>query len=242
MSFVSRGFHGRRREDVDAARVPPGQYVTPDYPVLSAGPTPRTPLESWNFSIVGEVDETPSWSWDEFRALPSEESHRRHSLCDEVVEARHALARRVDRHAARRRADLGRIRDPVQRRRLHDQRPAGRTSPEARRGSSTSTTASLSRPSTAGRPACSSPTSTSGRARSGSEGCDCRARTSRASGRPTATTTTATRGRSSATGATDLAARGRPRSSSSRTPASRRLLSTSPSGRGTRPASMSTCA
>jgi DMSO/TMAO reductase YedYZ molybdopterin-dependent catalytic subunit len=73
MSFVSRGFHGRRREDVDAARVPPGQYVTPDYPVLSAGPTPHTPLESWSFSIGGEVDESPSWSWEEFQALPSEE-------------------------------------------------------------------------------------------------------------------------------------------------------------------------
>jgi DMSO/TMAO reductase YedYZ molybdopterin-dependent catalytic subunit len=73
MSFVSRGFHGRRREDVDAARVPPGQYVTPDYPVLSAGPTPHTPLESWSFAIGGEVDESHSWSWEEFRALPSEE-------------------------------------------------------------------------------------------------------------------------------------------------------------------------
>ncbi len=73
MSFVSRGFHGRRRQDVDTARVPPGQYVTPDYPVLSAGPTPHTPLESWSFSIGGEVDESPSWTWEEFKALPSEE-------------------------------------------------------------------------------------------------------------------------------------------------------------------------
>ena len=39
MSFVSRGFKGRRREDADSARVPPGQYVTGDFPVLSAGPT-----------------------------------------------------------------------------------------------------------------------------------------------------------------------------------------------------------
>src|SRR4029077_19683755 len=73
MSFVSRGFHGRRREDVDTARVPPGQYVTPDYPVLSAGPTPHTPLESWSCSVGGEVDESHNWSWEEFRALPSEE-------------------------------------------------------------------------------------------------------------------------------------------------------------------------
>ena len=72
MSFVSRGFRGRRRSDADSARVPPGQYVTPDFPVLSAGPTPHTPLESWDFQIIGEVDALRRWSWDEFRALPSE--------------------------------------------------------------------------------------------------------------------------------------------------------------------------
>ena len=73
MSFVSRGFQGRRRSDADPSRVPPGQYVTSDYPVLSAGPTPHTSLAEWNFSIGGEVDETRAWTWDEFRALPSEE-------------------------------------------------------------------------------------------------------------------------------------------------------------------------
>ena len=57
MSFVSRGFRGRRRSAADSARVPPGQYVTPDFPVLSAGPTPRTPLESWDFQIIGERSE-----------------------------------------------------------------------------------------------------------------------------------------------------------------------------------------
>jgi DMSO/TMAO reductase YedYZ molybdopterin-dependent catalytic subunit len=76
MSFVSRGFRGRRREDVDSARVPPGQYVTTDYPVLSAGPTPHTPLDQWDFQITGEVDAPRTWSWDEFRALPSEEITR----------------------------------------------------------------------------------------------------------------------------------------------------------------------
>ena len=74
MSFVSRGFHGRRRDDVDPTRLPPGQYVTPDYPVLSAGPTPHTSLELWTFSIVGEADEPRSWTWEEFRTLPSEET------------------------------------------------------------------------------------------------------------------------------------------------------------------------
>lgn len=72
MSFVSRGFRGRRAADVDPARSPPGQFVT-SFPALSAGPTPHTPLEQWDFSIVGEVDEPRRWTWEEFQALPSEE-------------------------------------------------------------------------------------------------------------------------------------------------------------------------
>ena len=69
---VSRGFRGRRQLGADAARVPPGQYVTADFPVLSAGPTPHTPLQDWNFTIRGAVDRPTSWTWDEFRELPNE--------------------------------------------------------------------------------------------------------------------------------------------------------------------------
>ncbi len=76
MAFVSRGFRGRRAAGADPARVPPGQYVTRDFPVLSAGPTPHTSLELWDFSIIGELDEPRGWSWEEFRALPSEEITR----------------------------------------------------------------------------------------------------------------------------------------------------------------------
>ena len=65
--IVSRGFRGRRAADADPARVPPGQDVTQDFPVLSAGPTPHTSLELWDFSIVGELDEPRGWTWGEFR-------------------------------------------------------------------------------------------------------------------------------------------------------------------------------
>ena len=76
--FVTRGFVGRRgaegsgEADV-ASRTPPGQYLTTDFPVLSAGPTPRTPLDRWSFSIEGLVREPVSWTWDEFLALPTRE-------------------------------------------------------------------------------------------------------------------------------------------------------------------------
>jgi DMSO/TMAO reductase YedYZ molybdopterin-dependent catalytic subunit len=72
MPPISRGFKGRRQPAASASRVPPGQYVTADFPVLSAGPTPHTPLEEWSFSIDGAVKEPVTWQWDEFLALPSE--------------------------------------------------------------------------------------------------------------------------------------------------------------------------
>jgi DMSO/TMAO reductase YedYZ molybdopterin-dependent catalytic subunit len=72
MSPISRGFLGRRHPVDDPSRVPPGQYVTADFPVLSAGPTPHTPLDQWTFEIAGEVDEPASWSWEQFLALPAE--------------------------------------------------------------------------------------------------------------------------------------------------------------------------
>ena len=208
--IISRGFRGRR-DDVPSDRVPPGQYVTSDFPVLSAGPTPHTPLEQWDFSIVGEVDEPRRWTWEEFRALPSEEVTvdihcvTKWSKLDTVwqgVSRRHAARRRRDRRRSTSSSSATAATRPTCR---------SRTSRAARRGSRSATTASRSSRSTAARRACSCRTSTSGRARSGCAGCGCRRRTSPASGRSTATTTTATHGGSSGTGATDLAARGRRR-------------------------------
>ena len=72
MPPISRGFSGRRA-DVDPSRLPPGQYLTRDFPVLSAGPTPRMPLESWTFAIEGEVDQPRSWTWEELTGLEAEE-------------------------------------------------------------------------------------------------------------------------------------------------------------------------
>ncbi len=70
--FISRGFVGKRRGTDAAARVPPGQYVTNDFPVLSAGPTPRTQLDQWSFTIEGLVSEPVRWSWQEFLELPTQ--------------------------------------------------------------------------------------------------------------------------------------------------------------------------
>ena len=69
--FVSRGFFGRRRQPEQAGRIPPGQYLVDDWPVLSAGPTPRIRLDQWRFTIEGLVRQPVSWSWEEFLKLPS---------------------------------------------------------------------------------------------------------------------------------------------------------------------------
>jgi DMSO/TMAO reductase YedYZ molybdopterin-dependent catalytic subunit len=72
MTPISRGFGGRRRPTADASRIPPGQYLETGFPVLSAGPTPHTPLDRWTFAVDGAVGERAAWSWDEFLDLPSE--------------------------------------------------------------------------------------------------------------------------------------------------------------------------
>jgi DMSO/TMAO reductase YedYZ molybdopterin-dependent catalytic subunit len=70
MGIVSPGFHGKRRGD---QKLPPGQYLVTDFPVLSAGPTPRVDTGSWRFRLQTESGQLREWSWAEFRALPDED-------------------------------------------------------------------------------------------------------------------------------------------------------------------------
>jgi DMSO/TMAO reductase YedYZ molybdopterin-dependent catalytic subunit len=72
MSFVSPGFSGHRRQD-EQQRLPPGQYLVRDFPVLSAGPTPRLSTDRWEFTITTETGQVHKWSWAELTALPSED-------------------------------------------------------------------------------------------------------------------------------------------------------------------------
>ena len=67
--FIARGFH-RRRPESSGNRLPPGQYETRDFPVLSAGPTPRTALAQWDFTIHDAGGRSMRWSWDELMGLP----------------------------------------------------------------------------------------------------------------------------------------------------------------------------
>jgi DMSO/TMAO reductase YedYZ molybdopterin-dependent catalytic subunit len=73
MAVISRGFFGRKREE--NPDLPPGQYLTEDFPVLSAGPTPVFDLADWNFSIQTESGEVHAWNWEQLNALPQEDVH-----------------------------------------------------------------------------------------------------------------------------------------------------------------------
>jgi DMSO/TMAO reductase YedYZ molybdopterin-dependent catalytic subunit len=70
--FFSRAFSGRRQPEGSEGRLPPGQYFTPDFPVLSAGPTPHTPQDLWSFRIEGLVKEPAQWNWMDFTGLPAQ--------------------------------------------------------------------------------------------------------------------------------------------------------------------------
>jgi len=68
--MVTRGFTGRARPADIAKRLPPGQSLTQDFPVLSAGPTPLIEAKDWAFTLRAGPKPIKTWSWAEFNALP----------------------------------------------------------------------------------------------------------------------------------------------------------------------------
>ena len=70
MGIVSRGFSGKRA--AGDVKLPPGQYLTADFPVLSAGPTPRISLDQWEFTINKGTEVLRRWNWKSFRELAAE--------------------------------------------------------------------------------------------------------------------------------------------------------------------------
>jgi DMSO/TMAO reductase YedYZ molybdopterin-dependent catalytic subunit len=68
--MVTRGFSGRPPAAEIAERLPPGQYLTDDFPVLQLGPTPRVTEETWSFTLRDGPKPVKRWSWSEFAKLP----------------------------------------------------------------------------------------------------------------------------------------------------------------------------
>ncbi|MGD9739518.1 MAG: sulfite oxidase-like oxidoreductase [Bauldia sp.] len=67
---ISRGFFRRKERDDFGGRLPPGQHLVTDFPVLSAGPTPVPDLARWSFSLRRGGQIIARWNWQEFNALP----------------------------------------------------------------------------------------------------------------------------------------------------------------------------
>jgi DMSO/TMAO reductase YedYZ molybdopterin-dependent catalytic subunit len=65
----SRGFSGRRRASAD---LPPGQYLTEDFPVLTAGPTQRVATDTWELTVTTETGQVHRWDWAGLMALPAD--------------------------------------------------------------------------------------------------------------------------------------------------------------------------
>ena len=71
---VTRGFRGKQRDSSSQSdRVPPGQFVTEDFPVLSAGPTQQTGLENWSLTLQSDGQLLMHWDWVQFGGLPQTE-------------------------------------------------------------------------------------------------------------------------------------------------------------------------
>ena len=70
MAIISRGFSGRRT--AADPKLPPGQYATDDFPVLSAGPTQHLALDQWEFVVDNGASALKRWNWKSFRELPAE--------------------------------------------------------------------------------------------------------------------------------------------------------------------------
>ena len=51
-------------------RLPPGQHLTNDWPVLDLGLLPDIPLERWRLDVYGAVDNPVFWTFAEFTAQP----------------------------------------------------------------------------------------------------------------------------------------------------------------------------
>src|SRR3954463_7179157 len=67
---AERGRRQAQKLGIDPSRVPPGQYLTERFPVLTYGRNPKFDLGTWSLSIHGEVDAPYSLTWDELMALP----------------------------------------------------------------------------------------------------------------------------------------------------------------------------
>jgi len=52
------------------ARLPPGQHLVKNWPVLDLGQTPNVPKEVWRLDIAGEIEHPTTWDFNGLMAQP----------------------------------------------------------------------------------------------------------------------------------------------------------------------------
>ena len=57
----------------DTVRLPPGQRLTNDFPVLDLGVQPNLTQKDWSLSVAGQVARPLKWSWGDLMAQPQAE-------------------------------------------------------------------------------------------------------------------------------------------------------------------------
>lgn len=67
MVIINKGFQQKHKSNLE--RLPPGQYETMDFPVLSIRPTPHIDKEEWKLTVFG-TKKILEWNWTEFNELP----------------------------------------------------------------------------------------------------------------------------------------------------------------------------
>ncbi|WP_377292104.1 sulfite oxidase-like oxidoreductase [Rhizobium sp. SG2393] len=55
----------------ETERLPPGQHLVKNWPVLDLGIQPQIPLNAWRLDVTGAVENRLSLNWDQFNALPT---------------------------------------------------------------------------------------------------------------------------------------------------------------------------
>ena len=64
------GRHARPEEE----RLPPGQHLVRDWPVLDLGVQPDVPADRWSLRVHGAVREATTLDWAAFQAMPQQDS------------------------------------------------------------------------------------------------------------------------------------------------------------------------
>ena len=71
LAFRGRGGSGREVDgDAGDSRVPPGQHLVNNWPVLDLGYKPEVSLEEWRLTIDGFITTPVTWTWEDFEAQP----------------------------------------------------------------------------------------------------------------------------------------------------------------------------